>query len=343
MSKRVVVAMSGGVDSSLSAYLMKEKGYEVIGITLKLFDGQEQYLSDAEKMAKEIGIQWHLADYSNEFKRDIINYFISTYRRGKTPNPCAYCNRFGKFNYLHSEMLKYNCEKIVTGHYARKIYINEKPFVAKGLDKKKDQSYYLTLLENYQLEVIEFPLGEMDKFTVRKLAEQYGLSVHDKKDSQDVCFLEGGDYRDYLKNKINENKFKTGDFILDGKSLGKHNGIELYTVGQRKGLGLSYHEPLYVKSIDPITNNIILCRKTDSDIKGVKIRDTVFHTDKKIFKAKAKLRYRMREESCLVEIHPENRAFLLFDRPQSFPAPGQIAAVYEDDILVGGGFIEDFF
>jgi tRNA-specific 2-thiouridylase len=223
MSKRVVVAMSGGVDSSLSAYLMKEKGYEVIGITLKLFDGQEQYLSDAEKMAKEIGIQWHLADYSNEFKRDIINYFISTYRRGKTPNPCAYCNRFGKFNYLHSEMLKYNCEKIVTGHYARKIYINEKPFVAKGLDKKKDQSYYLTLLENYQLEVIEFPLGEMDKFTVRKLAEQYGLSVHDKKDSQDVCFLEGGDYRDYLKNKINENKFKTGNFILDGWHRALHS------------------------------------------------------------------------------------------------------------------------
>ncbi|MBZ4643008.1 MAG: mnmA [Deferribacteraceae bacterium] len=343
MKERVVVAMSGGVDSSLSAYLMKEKGYEVIGITLKLFEGQEKYLTDAEKMAQEIGIKWYMADYSEDFKRDIINYFISTYRKGKTPNPCAFCNRFGKFNFLHNEMLKYDATKIVTGHYARKVYTDGKYYIAKGLDRKKDQSYYLTLLENYQIEKIEFPLGEIDKITTRNLAQKYGLSVHNKKDSQEVCFLEGGDYRDYLKSKINQNNFKKGNFIFEGRILGRHEGIELYTVGQRKGLGLSYHEPLYVKKLDPKTNDIELCRKDGGNVKGVKLKDTVFQTDKKIFKAKAKLRYRMKEADCLVEIHPENRAFLLFDEPQSFPAPGQIAGIYEGDILLGGGFIEDFF
>lgn len=343
MNKKVVVAMSGGVDSSLSAYIMKEKGYEVIGVTLQLFEGQEKYLKDAEKVASEIGIKWYLADYTEEFKSDVISYFIGTYRKGKTPNPCAYCNRFAKFNYLHKEMLKNNAEKIVTGHYARKVLADDKYFIAKGLDRKKDQSYYLALLQDYQIKVVEFPLGEFDKQTTRKVAEKYGLSVHNKKDSQEVCFLEGRDYREFLKEKLKEENFKKGDFIYDGKTVGKHNGIELYTVGQRRGLDLSYHEALYVKYIDEKNGNIYLSKKEEGFVKGVKIEKATFQTDKKIFKAKAKLRYRMKDVECTVEVHPEDKAFLLFDEPQGFVAPGQIASIYEDDILVGGGFIERFF
>jgi len=343
MNKKVIVAMSGGVDSSLSAYLMKEKGYEVIGVTLELFEGQKKYLKDAEEVASQIGIKWYLADYTEKFKSDVISYFINTYRKGKTPNPCAYCNRFAKFNYLYSEMIKHNAEKIVTGHYARKVLINDKHFIAKGLDKKKDQSYYLSLLKDCQIEVVEFPLGEFDKQTTRKLAEKYGLKVYNKKDSQEVCFLEGRDYREFLVERIKEENFQKGDFIFEGKTIGKHNGIELYTVGQRRGLNLSYHEALYVENIDPKSGNIYLCKKDEGFVKGVKIVNTTFQTDKKLFKAKGKLRYRMKDADCLVEVHPEDRAFLLFDEPQSFVAPGQLAAIYDGDILVGGGFIEDFF
>lgn len=343
MKKKVIVAMSGGVDSSLTAYLMKEKGYEVIGITLKLFKGQEKYLLDAEKVAKDIGIKWFLADYTEEFNKNIINYFINTYKKGLTPNPCSYCNRHGKFRFLFNELQKYNADIIATGHYARKVIVDGRPFVAKGFDHKKDQSYYLALVESFHLGLVEFPLGGMTKVQTRELAKSYGLAVHDKKDSQEVCFLEGGDYREYLKDKLGSDNFTNGNFVFDGKILGKHKGVELYTVGQRRGLGLGYHEPLYVKQINPLTNEVILCRENEGFVKKIRIKDTNFFTDKKIFKAKGKIRYRMKEANCLVEIHPENSAFLLFDEPQSFPAPGQVAAVYDGELLVGGGFIEKIF
>lgn len=343
MKKKVIVAMSGGVDSSLTAYMMKEKGYEVVGITLKLFEGQEKYLKDAEKVASEIGIKWFMADYTEEFNKKVINYFINTYKKGLTPNPCSYCNRHGKFRFLFNEMQKYDADIIATGHYARKVVIDDKAYVAKGSDQKKDQSYYLALVESYLLGLVEFPLGEITKVETRELAKKYGLTVHDKKDSQEVCFLEGGDYRDFLEDKLGTNSSSGGNFILDGKPIGNHKGVEFYTVGQRRGLGIGYHEPLYVKQINTLTNEVTLCRENEGFARKVKLKDTNFFTDKKIFKAKAKIRYRMKEANCLAEIHPENSAFLLFDELQSFPAPGQVGAIYDGELLLGGGFIEKVF
>lgn len=344
MKEKVMVAMSGGVDSTTCAMLMLEQGYDVTGVTLHLFDGQEQALEDAEKCAKQLGIKWYAADYRKFFGEDVISYFIRTYKLGKTPNPCCHCNHGAKFNYLYREMMSEGCSALVSGHYARIVEKDGKKLVAKGADTKKDQSYYLSLMEPYQLEVIRFPLGEMTKDQTRELAKKYGLTVAEKKDSQDVCFLMGQDYRDYLRSKLKEKDVKKGNFILDGKPLKEHDGIVFYTVGQRKGLGIGYHEPLYVSAIDPKSGDVHLGIKEESARRGVKLKDCVFaDSSRYIRRAKARLRYRMQEAPCTLEILPEGKAALLFDEPQLSPAPGQVAAIYEKEVLLGGGFIESVF
>ncbi|MEF3255106.1 MAG: tRNA 2-thiouridine(34) synthase MnmA [Deferribacterales bacterium] len=342
--KRVVVAMSGGVDSSTTAYLLKQDGYEVIGITFKMFDGQDKYLIDAEKVAKQIGIKWELVDKTVEFNETVISYFINSYRKGKTPNPCALCNREAKFYYLFTELLRYDADFIATGHYANKILENGKLYIKRSFDSPKDQSYYLSLVKREVLEKTIFPLANMEKNEVRKIATSFGLVVADKKDSQEICFLEGADYRDYLRKKIDPNKIRKGDFILNNKVIGKHYGIEFYTVGQRRGLNLSYHNPLYVYKIEPETGNIILVENKDKGFRGVKLENCNFYNEEpKLFRGSAKLRYKMKDAECLVELLPDNRAHLLFDTPQSFPAPGQVAAIYQREKLLGGGFIEGVF
>ncbi|QAR32812.1 tRNA 2-thiouridine(34) synthase MnmA [Geovibrio thiophilus] len=344
MKEKVMVAMSGGVDSTTCAMLMLEQGYDVTGVTLHLFDGQEKALEDAEACAKQLGIKWYAADCRKFFGEDVISYFIRTYKLGKTPNPCCHCNHGAKFNYLYREMKAEGCTALISGHYARIAERGGRKLVAKGLDKNKDQSYYLCLMEPYQLDVVRFPLGEMTKSRTRELAKNYGLAVADKKDSQEVCFLMGGDYRDYLRAKLKDKDIKKGNFILDGKPLKQHDGIVFYTVGQRKGLGIGYHEPLYVSSIDPKTGDVHLGVKEESAKRGVKLKDCVFAgADSYIRRAKARLRYRMTEAPCTLEILPEDKAVLLFDEPQFSPAPGQVAAVYDDEVLLGGGFIESVF
>lgn len=341
---KVVVAMSGGVDSSVTAYLLKNQGYEVVGVTFKMFDGQEKYLKDAENVARSIGIQWELVDKTIEFNESVISYFINCYRKGKTPNPCAFCNKHAKFFYLYNEMLKFNADYIATGHYSEIINDNGNLYVTKAKDEKKDQSYYLSLVKREFLERTIFPLSKLEKTEVRKIASEIGLPVAEKKDSQEICFLDGGDYRDYLRNKIDPRKIKKGDFIYNGKVIGKHDGIEFYTVGQRRGLGIGYHENLYVEKIDMETNNITLTNSKGNGYRGVSLIEcNFFNNEKRLFRANAKLRYRMKESDCLVELLPDNRAALLFDKPQQFPAPGQVAAIYRDDFLIGGGYIEGVF
>ena len=329
MSKKVIIAMSGGVDSSVSAHLLKEKGYNVIGITLKMFPGQEDILEDAENVAKKLGIQWYFADYSEHFRNDVISYFINTYRKGMTPNPCCFCNKYAKMKYLFDQMQKLEAEKIATGHYARNIFDGKHSYIAKAKNANKDQSYYLCLLDEFYINLMKFPLGNVkSKYEVRRIAEELKLDVAGKKDSQEICFLQGKDYKDYLKEKIPCSKFQKGNFIYKGEILKSHEGIEFYTTGQRKGLNTGYHKPLYVVKIDPETKNIYLGDFQDIYFSGVKIQNCNFITDKKFFKADVKLRYRMKSAKCMVERLPSDEAVILFDEKQMAPTPGQIAAVY---------------
>jgi tRNA-specific 2-thiouridylase len=344
LKEKVLIAMSGGVDSTLVAHMMKEAGHDVVGVTIKFFEGQEQAIIDGEKAAKELGIDWYYADYTEYFAEDVISYFIKTYKQGRTPNPCAHCNRHAKFNYLFREMKAQGATKIVSGHYAKKVMIDGVSYFKRGDDPKKDQSYYLALLKDYQREVIDFPLGSITKDVVKAKAAELGLSVAEKEESQDICFLDGGDYRDYLENKLKPESIKKGWFIKDGKRLKEHKGIIYYTVGQRRGLDIGYHEPLFVKSIDPKSGDIVVSDKAEVIGKGVKVEDCIFPEDHdRIFKAQVKIRYRMQPIGCTVEIQPNNKAVILFDKPEFAPTPGQIACVYEDDVVIGGGYIQSAF
>ncbi|AEA33158.1 tRNA 2-thiouridine(34) synthase MnmA [Hippea maritima] len=336
---KVAVALSGGVDSATAAFLLKKEGHEVVGITLKLYD-DESYIKQAEKIAEFLGIEWHCFDYSLEFKKGVIDYFFNTYLNGKTPNPCVVCNRYVKFNYLLEVADKLNCDKLATGHYARiSRKLLNKPLIAKS-PSEKDQSYFLCFLNESQIKKLMFPLGELNsKETTRQIAEKINLSLAQKKDSFDVCFVRGN-YRDLLKNRLKE---KEGYFILSGKKIKKHEGIFSYTVGQRKGLRIAYKEALYVKSIHPKTGNIYLSTKKELYKRTVRASvENLLYAPSEKFKAKAKLRSKMDKAFCTITL--DKKSFLMeFDHPVFAPTPGQVACVYLEDVVILAGFIEEAF
>jgi tRNA-specific 2-thiouridylase len=342
MKKTVLAALSGGIDSTYAAYLKKKEGNEVIGVTLDFYDKKD--FSEVEKIAKFLNIEWYIADYKKEFQSSVITYFIKSYIDGKTPNPCAYCNRFAKFPYLYKEMLKNNADLIITGHYAGISIINGEKYIVSPKDIKKDQTYYLALIEKEILNIVEFPLSNYLKSELRTVAQDINLPSAKTKDSQEVCFLQGRDYREFLKSKIKKDKYTEGYFILDGLRIGKHEGIPFYTVGQRRGLGLKYHKPLYVKAIDNHNNNIFLQQDMPFASRGVKLYDCNFFNEfTEIKTVSVMLRYRMKRAKALLERLPFSRAHLLFDKPQYAATLGQVAAIYEDNILIGGGFIGEVF
>ena len=350
---RVLVAMNGGVDSSVTALLLKQQGYDCVGCTMKLFGNETlpprtdksccslDDVEDARGVACRLGMPYYVFNLSDLFREKVMDPFTESYQRGWTPNPCIDCNRYLKFEMLYERALLLSCDAIATGHYARVVRDGERYFLKKALDGSKDQSYVLYSLTQEQLSRTLFPLGELRKQETRMLADQAGFRNAEKPDSQDICFVPDGDYASFIERHTGK-RFPEGDFIRpDGTVLGRHKGIIHYTVGQRRGLGVSAKERLYVSAIDPVRNTVTLTEE-----EGLMI-DTVFAGDVNIISGEAltgpiradvKLRYRQAARPATV-YQEDHTLIICFDEPQRAPAPGQAAVLYDGDTVLGGGTI----
>lgn len=342
--KKVVVAMSGGVDSTLTARLLQEAGYDVCGATMYQFDGQD--VSDAEEMAQFLGIPHEVLDVREIYRKLVLQYFIDSYARGTTPNPCMICDFHIKFGVFYEEMRKaFGAPYFATGHYARILYDGSrgKYEVHKGLDISKDQSYMMYHLTQDQLAHIIFPLGRISKKDTRRISREKGLPTYNKAESQDICFLTSEkSYIEYLQNHA-PHIFKDGDIVdRKGHILGRHHGLPRYTIGQRKGLGLAAGRPLYVTGLDAEKNRVIVGSNDDLFRSRLLAADLAF-TDGEApgreFSCAAKIRYGIRTHDCTVTIQDDGRAAVTFAEPQRAVTPGQSVVFYDEDRLIGGGTI----
>ncbi len=345
MKKKILLGMSGGVDSSVSAVVLQEQGYEVIGATMKLWEDTEKAIEDAKKVCKKLGIEHHVIDCTEKFRCRVINKFISEYENAKTPNPCVECNRYLKFGAFYEKAKELGCEYIATGHYAKTEYSEKyKRYVLKKSDEeKKDQTYFLYYIPKEEIEFIIFPLqNRASKEETRKIAEKNNLEVALKKDSQEICFIPDNDYQKFLQ-KYSSQKPKVGNIVLkDGTVLGKHKGLINYTIGQRKGLGISYKEPLYVIKLDIQKNQVIVGTEQalySKELIANEINWLAIDQLKEPLKLKAKVRYRAKEAQCTVYPIENNQVKVIFDEPQRAITPGQSVVFYDEDIVVGGGKI----
>ena len=346
--------MSGGVDSSVAALLMKNEGYECIGCTMKLYSREEAGISsertrcslddveDAEKVAAMLGMPHYIVDFSCDFRNEVIGRFIKCYQQGMTPNPCIDCNRYMKFGMLFDKAKQMGCGCVVTGHYAR---VEEKDGIftlKKALDPSKDQSYVLYTITQEQLRMAKFPLGGMSKAEARHIAEQNGLVNADKPDSQDICFVPDGDYARVIEKDTGE-KSLPGNFVDgEGKILGKHKGIIRYTVGQHRGLGLSLPETMYVVEIRTETNEVVLGKSEElfTDTCIVKNFNWISGTAPcGSIRCSAKTRYRQPEKPATASVREDGSVVIRFDEPVRAITPGQSAVLYDGDTVLGGGKI----
>lgn len=352
MTKKALIAMSGGVDSSVAAHLMLQQGYDCVGATMQLCSpallGQNSNISDpaadARSVADRLGMDFFVFDTKKLFQEQVVDRFVSCYEQGGTPNPCIVCNKHIKFDYLLREAEKLGCDHIVTGHYAQVMQDENtgRFLLRKAVDKAKDQSYFLACLSQEQLGRVLFPLGELTKEQVRQVAEEKGFITARKKDSQDICFIPDGDYVTFMRRYTQKN-YPAGNYLdLSGNVVGTHQGAVSYTIGQRKGLGIALGEPVYVCSKDMENNTVTV--GPDSAL----FTDTLLADNwnwisipalTEPIRVKARIRYRHTEQPATVYPEENGVARVIFDEPQRAITPGQAVVLYDEDTVVGSGTI----
>ncbi len=351
----VVVAMSGGVDSSTVAGIMKSEGYKVIGITLKLYNDIKkpsnsrqcctgQDILDAKRVSDRLKIEHKILYYQNKFKESVIDNFVSSYLKGETPVPCIQCNKTVKFKDLFEEAKKLNADALVTGHYVKSIYSNKETNIYRAIDDDRDQSYFLFDTTREQLNFLRFPLGKLKKSETRQIANKLNLNVADKPDSQDICFVPNGDYASVIQ-KIKPGSLKKGNIKdLEGRVLGVHEGIINYTIGQRKGIGVSYKEPLYVIKIDAGKNEIIVGAKEHLIKKEIKLKNLNILANKDEFKEDIFVKVRSTGKLLKAKVNiGSSEAIVDLLEDEYGISPGQACVFYSKDInghkVLGGGWI----
>ena len=347
MSKKALIAMSGGVDSSVAAAKMVEAGYDCLGVTMRLHDGDNcgaaKEAEDAKKIADTLGFPFAVADLRQMFAERVMDRFVTAYEEGDTPNPCIECNRYMKFGALMDYAKEQGCDTLVTGHYARVEYDGEKYRLKKAVNLAKDQTYVLYFLTQEQLAHIVFPLGEMEsKDQIRGIAAEYGFVSAHKADSQDICFVPDGKYADFIRQRTGK-EYPAGDFVnAEGKVLGQHKGLIHYTIGQRRGLGLALPAPLYVRSKDRENNTVLLTPESELYTTRL-VADGFNWVDGVVpsapIRVTARTRYNAKEADATVTALPDGKAEVVFDAPQRAVTTGQAVVLYDGEYVVGGGRI----
>lgn len=357
MKEKVVVGMSGGVDSSVAAYLLKEQGYDVIGVTMQIWEDEEQQrteenggccglsaVDDARRVADRLEIPYYVMNFKQEFQEKVVDYFVEEYLAGRTPNPCIACNRYVKWESLLKRSMEIGADYIATGHYARIAKLPNGRFaIRNSVTARKDQTYALYNLTQFQLAHTLMPIGEYEKDQVRRIAQEAGLPVAAKPDSQDICFVPDGDYAAFLKEKAGERMPGEGDFVTrDGTVLGKHKGITHYTIGQRKGLGLSMGEPVFVSELRPKTNQVVVGEEPQVFKKELLCDHLNFMGMEDLEEPRrvwAKVRYAHKGQWCRIERQGRDLIRAEFEEPVRAITPGQAVVFYEGEYVLGGGII----